>query len=158
MKRLTKRDEDGVLNYTWEQNSENGSFDIWDEKLLIEQIDRLAAYEDTGLEPERIKETYEKYIEITERTYGPLHKKIGEWLRAEQDGRLVVLPCKVGDAVWFRTYENNGAVCVGLKPYAVTQFDVAAVVHGKHDNIDLPLRDFGKTVFLTREEAEATLE
>ena len=45
---------------------------------------RLAAYEDTGLTPEQIKE-------LAHDTTGPLHRKISEWIDAEQDGRLVVL-------------------------------------------------------------------
>lgn len=56
-----------------------------------EVVARLAAYEDTGLEPEEVKEHEAAYIEIMTRTYGPLHQKIGRWLQAEKDGHLVVL-------------------------------------------------------------------
>lgn len=50
-----------------------------------EIADRLAAYEDTGLEPEEITE----YLNATD-----------EYVEASEEGRLIVLPCKVGDTVW----------------------------------------------------------
>ena len=53
---------------------------------------KLRAYEDTGLEPEEVKE-------ITSWSYGPFHKKMGDWLKAEQEGRIVVLPRK-DSPVW----------------------------------------------------------
>ena len=54
---------------------------------------RLATYEDSGLEPEEIKKHESAYNECLTRTYGPFKQKISQWLQAEQDGRLVVLPC-----------------------------------------------------------------
>ena len=47
-------------------------------------IDRLAEYENTGLTPGEIHE-------LTHDSNGPLHKKLGEWIDAERDGRLVIL-------------------------------------------------------------------
>ncbi|MBQ7491213.1 MAG: hypothetical protein IJT76_01235 [Clostridia bacterium] len=49
---------------------------------------------------------------------------------AEEQGRLVVLPCKVGDTVYIPYVEERG---FSIRDYL----------------------DIGKTVFLTREEAEA---
>lgn len=54
------------------------------EKILL-AIDRLAAYEDAGLTPEEINE-------LLHQSYGPLHKKLGQWIAAEKDGRLAILP------------------------------------------------------------------
>lgn len=56
-------------------------------------LNRLAAYEDSGLEPEDIKKHEAAYNECLTRTYGPFKQKISQWLQAENDGRLVVLPC-----------------------------------------------------------------
>ena len=56
MERLTYQDKDGGIFCPWERNSADGLYDIWDEEGLIQQINRLAAYEDTGLEPEEIKD------------------------------------------------------------------------------------------------------
>lgn len=66
---------------------------------LTELYIRLQAYEDAGLEPEEIRE-------LLHDSTGPLHKKLGEWIDAEQEGRLVVLPC--GDDV-------TPIKCTGLK-------------------------------------------
>ena len=55
-------------------------------------LNRLAAYEETGLEPEEIKKHEAAYNECLTRTYGPFKQKISQWLQAEQDGRLVELP------------------------------------------------------------------
>ena len=100
MERLTKRDIDGCLIHPWSFNGINGSYDIWDEELLKKQIDRLAAYEDTGLEPEDIKKHEAAYNECLTRTYGPFKKKISQWLQAEQDGKLVVIPWAAGDVIY----------------------------------------------------------
>ena len=73
--------------------------------------------------------------------------KIVELLQADADGRCVVLPCKVGDTV----YSIHSA---GLsKPMIATLeidlfFLILAFCEGR----------FGKTVFLTREEAEKALK
>ena len=56
MERLTRKDSFGSVNHPWVFKGINGSYDIWDADRLGKQIDRLAAYEDTGLEPEEIKE------------------------------------------------------------------------------------------------------
>lgn len=52
-------------------------------------IERLAEYEDTGLSPEEIKE-------LLHDSTGPLHQKLGKWIDAERDGRLIILPVKEG--------------------------------------------------------------
>ena len=61
--------------------------------------DRLKQYEDIGLEPEKIvflknvvDDAFSDKPEFTEH--------IRELLRAEKDGRVVVLPCRVGDRIY----------------------------------------------------------
>lgn len=67
-------------------------------------------------------------------------------------GRVMVLPCKVGDTVWYVT-------TAGILRFAITNFvkncdgDYAV-----SDYTTFPIRLFGKNVFLTREEAEAKLK
>lgn len=46
------------------------------------RFERLRAYERTGLEPEEIEE-------LLHDSTGPLHKKLGKWIKAEAEGRLV---------------------------------------------------------------------
>ena len=117
-------------------------------------LNRLAAYEETGLEPEEIKKHEAAYNECLTRTYGPFKQKISQWLQAEQDGRLVVLPCKAGSLIY-----------VGRRPAIITRFFgyvseryFHAVFFDENKGIDIPFEELGKTVFLTREEAEAALK
>ena len=94
---------------------------------------RLAAYEDKELEPEEIT--------AMQHTLDEYHKVADPLLRAQADGRLVVLPCKVGDTVYTLRRTFDGADVVGEKEL---WWD------------DIP--QLGKTVFLTHEEAENALE
>lgn len=75
-----------------------------------------------------------------------------ELVQAERDGRLVVLPCKVGRLVW--SMNNNGGVC----SHQIRRFERNKDGDFACSALMFPLDDFGKTVFLTREEAEAALE
>lgn len=103
--------------------------------------EKLKAYEDTGLTPKLAQETAEFAIWIYENGI----EKIKEWVKADKAGRLMVLPCKVGDTVYRLQYveESPGRFIVDAVPikFALIWFD-----------------EFGKTVFLTREEAKKELE
>lgn len=110
----------------------------------------LLAYEDTGLTPEEVtamRHTLDEY-----------HKVADPLLRAQADGRVLVLPCKVGDVVygfhgektilpmvakWIETNTDGWCVAVQYAPMAPRFYRFS---------------DFGKTVFLTSEEAEKALE
>lgn len=61
---------------------------------------RLAAYEETGLEPEEI-ELLAKQRDLYVDACGELPiKRILELAQANREGRCVVLPCKIFDKVW----------------------------------------------------------
>ena len=118
-------------------------------------VDRLAAYEETGLSPEKVswmKEVFEAAFDNDtsriERAHN-LHM-------ADKDGRVVVLPCRQGDELW--TYCNHPVKRV----YSFTVSDVSTL-NGRTVLNTLGLgtirpEDIGKTVFLTREEAERALQ
>lgn len=160
MTRLTYQDKDGGIFCPWERNSANGSYDIWDEEGLIQQINRLAAYEDTGLEPEQV-------MELKSFTQGGIHKVDDGWkhvqdlLQAEKEGRMVLLPSKT---VWELTMDA-GPDCDLKCP--VDAYDEALgcdlCSKAKPFAYERPctqerLKGLGKTVFLTREEAEAAIK
>ena len=112
-------------------------------------VDRLAAYEDTGLYPESVEELKLSMMgkaisEITEFEGLPIDR-IREFAEADKDGRVVVLPCRVGSTVYRLQYieQTPGRFVVG-----VAEIKFALIW----------LEEFGKTVFLTREEAEKALE
>ena len=83
--------------------------------------------------------------------------RLRELAEADKDGRVEVLPCKVGDTV----YWVHGAVITECKVYRVQKNRKGLYIclksnvsHGAF-RADLSI---GKTVFLTREEAEKALE
>lgn len=85
-----------------------------------------------------------------------------ELLRAEKDGRVVVLPCKVGDAVWItgsvrRLYSEKVRTFFCGNPSYNRGMADSSVQMIRTTGCDIPIREFGKTVFLTREEAEKAL-
>ena len=116
---------------------------------LIEDYRRnredLRAYEGTGLEPETII----KAKDALEYAYGNANRII-ELAEADKAGRVVVLPCKVGDTVYL-------IVTKRARVY-MPEFSFVKKSRLTFSNMERVLRDFGKTVFLTREEAEKALE
>jgi hypothetical protein len=86
----------------------------------------------------------------------------------EEQGRLVVLPCKVGDTIyvidWYLDcdidafdvcddYRKNDEIACGYCRHNVVKKFVS---ERKYENQKID--DFGKTIFLTREEAEEALK
>ena len=128
---------------------------------LIEdyRMDRedLRAYKDTGLTPEQC-ENAKVIIESAFSDDTSKAERIRELLKADRDGRVVVLPCKVGDTVYFRTYDYNGTVDLGIQPHKVTAIVGYAIVCGKYTDVGLLPAQYGVSWFLTREEAEAAVE
>ena len=108
---------------------------------------RLKAYEDTGLEPEEVlpkdkaDEIALKLMRLADLESLCSYTRLRELAEADKDGRVVVLPCKVGDTVYILRRTFDGADVVGKTELWWT---------------DIP--QLGKTVFLTREEAEKALE
>lgn len=122
--------------------------------------ERLAAYEETGLTPERCAEFARadaegRYIVMRDAEQEGV-ARLRELAEADKDGRLVVLPCKVGDGLW--TFCSHPVEQV----YSFTVTDISTLNGRTMLNTSrcgvVDARDVGKTVFLTREEAEKALE
>ena len=86
-----------------------------------------------------------------------LIEKLGKYEDLEEQGRLVKLPCKIGTEVYDITWWDNvqEKVVIKGKTYHRTVY--------KHKVTKLPftysdIDNFGKTVFLTKAEAEAKLK
>ena len=110
--------------------------------------ERLREYENTGLYPESVEALKLSMMgkaisEITEFDGLPIDR-LRELAESDKDGRVVVLPCKVGDTVYRLQYieQTLGRFTVGAVPIKFAF---------------IWLEEFGKTVFLTREEAEKAL-
>lgn len=131
----------------------------------------LAAYEDTGLEPEDINLMLRCAAEDGETAD---YDRLRELAEADKDGRRVVLPCKVGDTVYEASYDcakgirynpfnKNGysyaEICLKCD---INPCDLHRTVREKiTQSIDWiweNKKHFSKTVFLTRAEAEAALK
>ena len=87
MDRLTYRDKDGMAMMKERGGWKSGG------------IDRLAAYEDTGLEPEDLKKAFNEtaILKLAAQALSTTPDHLRDLLQAENEGRLVVLPCKVGE-------------------------------------------------------------
>lgn len=92
-----------------------------------------------------------------------------ELAQADREERCVVLPCKVGDTIYRVVHCDNGSgdavwtIRVNFVEFNDNDivFELPNHVIGTTENgagTTMEFSDFGKTVFLTREEAEAALE
>jgi hypothetical protein len=127
----------------------------------IAVCERLAAYEDTGREPEEVT-ALEKLFDYALKESKTLMEQLAllhhirELAEADKDGRVVMLPCRQGDELW--TYCDHPIKRV----YSFTVSDVSTM-NGRTVLNTLGLgtirpEDIGKTVFFTREEAERAME
>lgn len=140
-----------------------GEGDVWvKEHDYVSAAYRLAAYEDTGLTPDEIKSMKDEHFSGLEmaKLYSAL-KKLEKYQEADKDGRVVVLPCKVGQRVFaLLDTDKHISECevkqigmgnkigfIGLEP-----------IGARGREYGISLNGFGKTVFRTREEAEKALE
>lgn len=135
--------------------------------------DRLADYEDTRLEPEKIDMDHEAAEQLRHLCRNYDLDRLEKLAEADKDGRLVV-PCKIGDTVYeIIRYRNFGIVeIVERTVLSVEIFQDDGYIKMQrwvpcHDTGDIlkqsvdswaKIEDFGKTVFLTHEEAEKALE
>ena len=104
MERLTEKHYLGTDHYMKCSGNCNVDMDCIDCPSFDCLVERLAAYEDTGLEPESVEALKlsmmgKEISEITEFDGLPIDR-LRELAEADKDGRLVVLPCKVGDTVY----------------------------------------------------------
>ncbi len=77
-----------------------------------------------------------------------MYRKLAEYETLEEQGKLLKLPCAVGDTVYVLRLDNTAYIMNNEKVWEIVE-DKFEIFH--FDSI-------GKTVFLTREEAEAALK
>lgn len=127
---------------TWKNDPRKiGATEYWDDKAVrMPNIDPVtAAAEALGMSPDRLREL----------------------AQAEKEGRLVVLPCDVGDKLYDVTLgEVREKIVISLSMLLSKSVN-HLVIHAENFRnavTSYELQDIGKTVFLTREAAEAALE
>lgn len=116
----------------------------------------LRDFLDTGLTPDEIRNMSGEWCAAMSVLNGMgSYDRLRELAKADKDGRVIVLPAKKGDTL-----------------YAVTRFGVekrvvkeiaAPFFYNTYESSDrealsTAIRNFGKTVFLTREEAERAMQ
>lgn len=122
--------------------------------------EKLKAYEDTGLTPEEVNDAVVGAKLMAKAkvvsAFGVAAERLRELAEADKAGRLMVLPCKVGDGLW--TFCSHPVEQV----YSFTVTDISTLNGRTMLNTSrcgvIDARDVGKTVFLTREEAKAALK
>lgn len=179
MERLTEHHVDGKGAYM--KCSEFCQFEELDCERCEKSyaiINRLAAYEDTGLEPEEI---YQQRFLIAVQKDPEKLAHLRDLVLADEAGRLVVLPCKVGDMIyeveplWLATICDKDAKCRSCKDFYEGGMgdQPCCLREDKGNGVCLTISEktatlsmiadwmehaaFDKTVFLNREEAEAAL-
>ena len=147
MDRLTYRDKDGMAMMKERGGWKSGG------------IDRLAAYEDTGLEPQDIISAVDMakiacaLHELNAyKDLGPIDH-IRDLIKAEKDGRLEVLPCKVGDHI---LADGREAIVVWFFGYKTGRYLHVQFLDNA-ECADIPFYEIGKNRLSAREDAEAAM-
>lgn len=157
MERLTNKREADTQREDYERRLANG----YPRNIPEERFLRLAAYEDTHMMPSDVTSMRMDMAIIAALFNGVDVDRMKELAEADKDGRLAVLPCKVGDIVWANLDEMRHTrkcviefVNIGSRVTTI----VFSTVDGLREQYGVNPISFGKTVFLTREEAEKALE
>ena len=119
--------------------------------------ERLKAYKDTHMMPSDVTSMRMDMVIIAALFNGVDVDRMKELAEADRAGRLVVLPCKVGDTV----YWVHGAVITECKVHRIQKNRNGLYICLKSKKSHGAFRtdlSIGKTVFLTREEAEKAME
>lgn len=140
-----KQSRDSTLNVLINGPTSNGfGKDIF-RKMARDLYGRLKAYEDTGWTPEMLHKLGENaglmwdFAQAAEKmTVGRL-KELAE---ADKDGRIIILPCKVYETDGVRVYEHT----------------VREVIYETAGGPAFDKNAIGKSIFLTRAEAERALQ
>ena len=164
MERLTRRSDTGHAYYPrcFEEPC-NGNGCKFKDCLFDERIcERLAAYEDTGLTPEEVSALVKDWSDLCTnvRECGGIDR-LRVLAEADKEGRLVVLPCKVGQRVFALLDTDKHISECEVKQIGMGNkigFIDLEPIGARGREYGVALNGFGKTVFLTREEAEKALE
>ena len=131
--------------------------------ILDKIVDRLAAYEDTGLEPEEIARILDAYGRgMTLRTENAQRLEIVKSIQTDRLRELAQADRMIGKEDWAQAKYLN---IFQTKPSLIQRTTIQYVSLLKGGDIlchtqtcAFPLNEIGKTVFLTREEAELRRE
>lgn len=144
-----KQSRDSTLNVLINGPTSNGfGKDIF-RKMARDLYGRLKAYEDTGWTPEMLSKMGENAGHLWDFAQAAENMTVGrlkELAEADRDGRVLILPCKLGTKVYRIRYKIADYPDEPDLEIADTWFTPEY------------REDIGKTVFLTRAEAERAIQ
>lgn len=174
MKRLTKRNTDGQATMDcqkceadWTGKHGKPMVDCTALYCRNRLKDRLAAYEDSECEPEEVlpkdkaDEIALKLMRLADLESLCSYDRLRELAEADKDERVVVLPCKVGQRVFALLDTDKHLSECEVKQIGLGNeigFVGIEPIGARGREYGVSIKGFGKTVFLTREEAKAALE
>lgn len=137
MERLTERTADGILvKENYEKETLKTLYQCYGEKPI-------------------------SYYSNCEEGYCAM-EKLADYEDLDEQGRLIKLPCKVGDTVYAIGFNNNKPIIYEsvVLSILITEKEIAFNVKVDEFGINSKLKQsmFDKTVFLTKSEAEAKLK
>lgn len=125
-------------------------------------VERLAAYEDTGLTPEQAANA-KTIIESAFAKDTSKAERIRKLLAADKEDRCIILPCGVGDKIYY--LNGKYIIEVEVVGYKVDETGAWLFIGETYNpetnrayHCDLETERIGKTVFFTREEAERAMQ
>ena len=165
MERLTNKREADAQREEYERRLANG----YPRNIPEERFLRLAAYEDTGLEPEEVNDAVVGAKLLAKAklvsAFGVEAEKLRELAEADKDGRVVALPVKpvltpiLSSMLYIIEDEDIYEDALYEAVVGMSENGEMNVVYTTlSDQITFEQADIGKTVFFTREAAEKALE
>ena len=82
---------------------------------------------------------------------GEVITRLAQYEDEEEQGRLIRLPCRMHATLYM-------VVTKRARSYSTKQFRFIKTTYLTWNNLETVLRNFGKTVFLTNEEADAAMQ
>lgn len=170
MGRLTRRSDTGHAYYPrcFEEPCNGNGCKFKDCPFDETICERLAAYEDSECEPEEVlpKEKADeialKLMRLANLESLCSYDRLRELAETDKDERVAVLPCRVGD----KLYEVTGRKTISVYKVRAIRVELFGLFI-EWDIVDgfvwqslagINAGEIGKTVFLTRDEAEQALE
>ena len=148
MERLTEKHYLAEDHYMKCSETCHGDMDCIDCPAFDQFVERLAAYEDTGMTPEEIKApfTEDAMINLAAQALGVDPSRLRELAEADKDGRVVVLPCNGYSDI---EIVRNG---ISYKP-AHWDINLTTFAHGQNtpSGIKVGLFDIGEVERALRE-------
>ncbi len=173
MERLTERDKFGNADIIGVDSMDlQCNLGIDEFNKVTNALNKLAEYEeleercckDNSWGLKMLTEKWKEFIEDIQELY--------EYRKAEEQNRLLKLPYAINDTVYyldditpFEEMPIEGRIsgfrvtwCRTIVIHITTNFNDEGCLADRNEDIDVVAEEFGKTVFLTREEGEAALK